>query len=81
MGRRKALKDPAREKQVRTFISRYGKQGYAIAGSRGGKRSPTKFTSSNASEMAIRSWEKRRQRQADQERKNEQHETRATKES
>ncbi len=74
MGRRKALKDPRRERQVSTFLSRYGKQGYAKAGSRGGKRSPTKFTSSNASEMAKRSWEKRRQREAAIERKNEHHE-------
>lgn len=64
MGRKKLPNDPRRKKQVSTFVSRYGRQGYAHAGSMGGKNSPTKFTSKTASEAAKKGWEKRRAAQA-----------------
>lgn len=60
MGRRKLPTDPRRKKQVSTFVSRYGRGGYAQAGSLGGKKSPTKFTSETASAAAKKGWEKRR---------------------
>lgn len=60
MGRRKLPDNPRRKQQVKTFIGRYGRSGYAHAGSLGGKKSPTKFTSETASAAAKKGWEKRR---------------------
>lgn len=60
MGRKKLPTDPRRKQQVKTFIGRYGRGGYQQAGSIGGKKSPTKFTSETASAAAKRGWEKRR---------------------
>lgn len=63
-GRLKLPEDPRRKEQVKTFLKRYGRQGYAYAGSEGGKKSPTKFTSQTASKAALIGWEKRRARAA-----------------
>ena len=60
MGRKKLPNDPRRKQQVKTFIGRYGRGGYQQAGSIGGKKSPTKFTSETASAPAKKGWEKRR---------------------
>ena len=65
MGRKKLPKDLRRKKQVSTFLKRYGREGYSQAGSLGGKKSPTRFTSENASAIAKAGWEKRRQRAAE----------------
>lgn len=52
-------------KQVKTFVGRYGRQGYQLAGARGGgKNSPGSFTSDQARQASLISWEKRRARQA-----------------
>lgn len=64
MGRKKLPKEKRYKEQVKTFVSRYGREGYALAGSEGGKKSPTKFTSETASRASKISWEKRRARQA-----------------
>ncbi len=67
MGRKKLPNNPQRKKQVKTFLERYGRQGYAIAGSAGGKNSPTRFTSETASAAAKKSWETRRAKAAEKE--------------
>jgi len=71
MGRKKLPEDPRRKKQVSTFLKRYGRDGYAVAGSLGGKNSPTRFTSKTASEAARKGWEKRRAKAAEKENGNE----------
>ncbi len=72
MGRKKLPEDPRRKQQVKTFIGRYGRGGYQQAGSLGGKKSPTKFTSETASAAAKKGWEKRRAKAAEKENGNEQ---------
>jgi hypothetical protein len=67
MGRRKLPTDPRRKQQVKTFMKKYGRQGYAQAGSLGGRKSPTKFNSETASKAAAVGWEKRRARAAEKE--------------
>ena len=71
MGRRKLPTDPRRKQQVKTFMGRYGRQGYSQAGSLGGKVSPTRFTSETASAAAKKGWEKRRAKAAEKETDNE----------
>lgn len=70
-GRKKYPENPRRYKQVSTFMKRYGRQGYQQAGSLGGKKSPTKFTSETASRAAKLGWEKRHKRAAEREKTDE----------
>lgn len=60
MGRRKLPEDPRRKQQVSTFLKRYGRQGYRHAGSLGGKKSPSKFSSETASKAIKARWDKKR---------------------
>jgi hypothetical protein len=48
-------------KRVKTFIARYGRQGYQNAGKLGGEISPTRFTSETARQAGLRSQAKRRE--------------------
>jgi general stress protein YciG len=65
--------DERRTRQRLTFLNKHGRQKYRDAGSKGGQKSPTKFTSESARQASLKSWEKRRARQlaAEQEKKNE----------
>lgn len=56
--------DPRRRKQVKTFVQRYGREGYSRVAGRKGKPSPASFNSATGREAALRSWEVRRARAA-----------------
>lgn len=64
---RKLPKDLRRRKQVQTFLSKYGRDGYARAGSKGGgPHSPGSFTSESARRAVQIAWANRRARAAEQ---------------
>lgn len=60
--------DERRARQRLTFLNKHGRQKYRDAGSKGGLKSPTKFNSETARQASLKSWEKRRARQAAAER-------------
>ena len=55
------------KQQVKTYLTRHGREGYQQAGSAGGKNSPTKFNSETASLASKKSWEVRRARALERE--------------
>lgn len=66
------LENPRYERQRLTFLNKHGRKGYKLAASKGGKNSPTKFTSETARAASLKSWETRRaRREAAERQKNE----------
>jgi len=65
--------DERRTRQRLSYLNKNGRAGYKAAGSAGGLKSPTKFTSETARAASLKSWEKRRARQkaAEKEKQNE----------
>lgn len=70
MSKFKLPKDPRRKKQVETYLTKHGREGYAKAGAKGGgKNSPGSFTSESASRAASIGWANRRARAAEESRR------------
>lgn len=61
-GRLKLPEDPRRKQQVKTFVEKYGRQGYQQAGSLGGKKSPTRFNSESARRANLIGQQRKRER-------------------
>lgn len=55
---------PDRQKQVETAKQRYGEDFYKRIGSRGGKKTPTKFNSESGRKAVEARWAKYREAQA-----------------
>ena len=61
----KLPKDPQRRKQVSTYVTNNGRDAYKTAGSKGGRNSPTRWTSETGRLAAFRMHEIRRQKLAE----------------
>lgn len=63
--RYKLPEDPRRRKQVKTFIKRYGREGYKTVAGRKGKPSPASFDSERGRRAALKMHALRRIREAE----------------